>query len=315
MNLYGEEVTEHMTLRDMEYIAAIAEDKSITRASTRLFVAQPALSQCVQKVEKELGVRIFLRESSGVRLTAEGQCYMEFIQKTLHEQKNLHKKLEDLRRADLGQIHLGFTGTQSTYVLPYFLPQFKEKYPNIDLTLVEASSEEIEKRLVKGDIEVGILHTPVLHRELDTFKISEDEMVIIPRSSSRFQKYIYYEEGEAVPYLDMEFLKDEPLVLTKSYQRSRMVCEQIFVKAGIAPFIRQECKSLNTVDALCQVDYGTALLPSKQISSSLKRRGYYKINPDYSVPYSFVVAVLRDTYLPLAAKKLLEVLHEIEGTF
>ena len=55
MNLYGEEVTEHMTLRDMEYIAAIAEDKSITRASTRLFVAQPALSQCVQKVEKELG--------------------------------------------------------------------------------------------------------------------------------------------------------------------------------------------------------------------------------------------------------------------
>lgn len=89
-----------MTLRDMEYIAAIAEDKSITRASTRLFVAQPALSQCVQKVEKELGVRIFLRESSGVRLTAEGQCYMEFIQKTLHEQKNLHKKLEDLRRAD-----------------------------------------------------------------------------------------------------------------------------------------------------------------------------------------------------------------------
>lgn len=180
---------------------------------------------------------------------------------------------------------------------------------------MEASSEEIEKRLVKGDIEVGILHTPVLHRELDTFKISEDEMVIIPRSSSRFQKYIYYEEGEAVPYLDMEFLKDEPLVLTKSYQRSRMVCEQIFVKAGIAPFIRQECKSLNTVDALCQVDYGTALLPSKQVSSSLKRRGYYKINPDYSVPYSFVVAVLRDTYLPLAAKKLLEVLHEIEGTF
>ena len=57
---------------------------------------------------------------------------MEVIQKTLHEQKNLHKKLEDLRRADLGQIHLGFTGTQSTYVLPYFLPQFKEKYPNIN---------------------------------------------------------------------------------------------------------------------------------------------------------------------------------------
>ena len=129
MNLYGEEVTEHMTLRDMEYIAAIAEDKSITRASTRLFVAQPALSQCVQKVEKELGVRIFLRESSGVRLTAEGQCYMEFIQKTLHEQKNLHKKLEDLRRADLGQIHLGFTGTQRCRTLASGKPDQRDQSP------------------------------------------------------------------------------------------------------------------------------------------------------------------------------------------
>ena len=304
-----------MTIRDMEYISVIAEEKSITRASARLFVAQPALSQCVQKVEKELGMQIFVRGSSGVGLTAEGQCFLEFVHETLNEQAVFKKKLDDLKKADRGEVHLGFTGTQSTYVLPYFLPQFKERYPNIDLVLVEASSEEIERRLVRGELEVGILHPPVIHKDLETFQLSHDEMVIIPRSSSRFQPHIYYMEGEATPYLHIEFLRNEPLVLTKSYQRSRMVCERIFQKAGITPNIRQECKSLNTVDALCQVDYGTALLPAKQVSMQLRQRGYYKIAPKYGATYSFEVAVLKNTYVSLAARKLLELFQEIKGTF
>ncbi len=65
-----------MTLKDMHYISLIAEEKSITKAAARLFVAQPALSQCVQKVERELGIPVFIRTASGVTLTAEGQRFL-----------------------------------------------------------------------------------------------------------------------------------------------------------------------------------------------------------------------------------------------
>ena len=303
-----------MTLRDMMYMTVIAEEKSITKASAKLYVAQPALSQCVQKVEKELGNAVFVRNSNGVVLTAEGECFIEFAKKTLREQKKFEKKIIDLKNADSGKVHLGFTGTQATYVLPNVLPPFKERYPAIEIVLVEAASDEIEDKLVRDEIEVGILHPPI-HGELDAFEISRDDLVIVPRSNSRFQPYIYYREDDTEPYLNIDFLRDEPLVLTNPNQRSRMICEQIFKKANLKPHIRQVTKSINTVDALAQVNYATALIPSKQVSEKLKRRGCYKIDPEYNVPYSFYAATRKDAYLSTAARKLLEFLDEIKETF
>lgn len=303
-----------MTLRDMMYMTVIDEEKSITKASAKLYVAQPALSQCVQKVEKELGNAVFVRNSNGVVLTAEGECFIEFAKKTLREQKKFEKKIIDLKNADSGKVHLGFTGTQATYVLPYVLPPFKERYPAIEIVLVEAASDEIEDKLVRDEIEVGILHPPI-HGELDAFEISRDDLVIVPRSNSRFQPYIYYREDDTEPYLNIDFLRDEPLVLTNPNQRSRMICEQIFKKANLKPHIRQVTKSINTVDALAQVNYATALIPSKQVSEKLKRRGCYKIDPEYNVPYSFYAATRKDAYLSTAARKLLEFLDEIKETF
>lgn len=296
------------------YMTVIAEEKSITKASAKLYVAQPALSQCVQKVEKELGNAVFVRNSNGVVLTAEGECFIEFAKKTLREQKKFEKKIIDLKNADSGKVHLGFTGTQATYVLPYVLPPFKERYPAIEIVLVEAASDEIEDKLVRDEIEVGILHPPI-HGELDAFEISRDDLVIVPRSNSRFQPYIYYREDDTEPYLNIDFLRDEPLVLTNPNQRSRMICEQIFKKANLKPHIRQVTKSINTVDALAQVNYATALIPSKQVSEKLKRRGCYKIDPEYNVPYSFYAATRKDAYLSTAARKLLEFLDEIKETF
>jgi len=66
---------------------------------------------------------------------------------------------------------------QAMYVLPYFLPQFKEKYPSIDMVLTEAASEDIEEKLIKGEVEVGIVHPPLLREELEYFEINHDELV------------------------------------------------------------------------------------------------------------------------------------------
>ena len=94
-----------------------------------------------------------------------------------------------------------------------------------------------------------------------------------------------------------------------------MVCDLIFKKAGVVPHVRQVCSNLNTTDALAQVDFGTAILPLKQLSYNLRRRGYYKIDPGYNVPYDFEVATLKNAYLSSAAQKLLELLREIAGSF
>lgn len=304
-----------MTTKDIFYLTTILEEKSITKAAAKLFVAQPALSQSLQKIEKELGVEIFERTPNGVCPTAEGQCVLDFASQMLSEYQQMQRRLHDVRDASGGTIRLGLTGTQATYVLPFFLPRFQQENPKAEVVLVEDNSSTIEEKLSNGDLDVGIIHLPVMHDNLDYFELSQDDMVIIPRSCSRFQQFIYYLDGGNRPYLDIAFLAEEQLVLTPPSQRSRMVCDQIFGKAGISPQIKQISKNLITLDALAQVDYATTIMPSKQISDSLRRRGWYYINPKYSVPYSFCVATLKNTYISAATQKLIDLLYSLRGTF
>lgn len=304
-----------MTLKDMQYFCCIIEKQNITKAAIELFIAQPALSQCVQKLEKELSVTLLMRTKTGVIPTEEGNCFYDFARKTLQEQKNFQKEMIDIQNAERGEIVLGFTGTQATYVLPYFLPKFKKKHPNIHIILEEATSNEIEQRLSSGTIDVGIIHPPILNIDLEYFEISRDQMIVVPRSISDYQKYTYYKENLNRPYIDIEFLRNEPIAITQSWQRSHMIIEQIFAKAGFAPQIRQISRNISTMDALAQVDYATALLPEKQLSTALKGRGYYFLEEAYSVPYSFYVATKKEAYLSKATLKLLDFLKSISHTF
>lgn len=304
-----------MTLKDLYYFAETATEGSITRAAARLFIAQPALSQCIHKLEKELGITLFNRTGTGVELTGEGECFLTFARHVLRERAALDRQLQDVKNADAGRIRLGFTGTQATYVLPYVLPDFQEKHPNVEISLIEATSDEIEKKLLEHEVDIGILHLPVLHNGLHYFVLSQDEMVIIPRSNSRFQKYIYYTGEGTRPYLQPEFLRDEPLILTPPSQRSRMVCDQMLANAGIVPQIRQTSRNLSTLDALAQVNYASTIMPCKQISQELKRRGYFFFPKENAVPYSFVVAVAADAYLSVATRYMMEEFRIKKDTF
>lgn len=304
-----------MTLRDMQYFCAIVQAKNITRAAAALFIAQPALSQCVQKLERELGTTLLLRTASGVALTAEGKCFYEFSRGTLQEQKIFQKKLDDVRNAEGGEITIGFTGTQATFVLPYFLPAFEADHPGIQICLEEATSNDIEKHLSRGTIDVGIIHPPILNAELECFELSRDQMVVIPRTTSSYADYIYRKNGDPISYIQAEFLKNEPIAVTQPWQRSRMITEQIFAKAGIAPKYRQVSRNISTMDALAQIDYATALIPEKQLSPALRKKGYFLLEEAQSTPFSFYVAIKKDTYVSKAAITLLNFLKDIRNTF
>lgn len=304
-----------MTLKDIHYFSETAAEKSISRTAAKLFIAQPALSQCIRKLEKELGITLFTRTGVGVELTGEGECFLSFARRVLRERDSLDQRLQDVKDAERGRIRLGFTGTQATYVLPYILPDFQKKHPNVEISLIEATSDEVEKKLIAHEVDIGILHLPVLHDGIEHFVIGQDEMVIIPRSNSRFQQYIFYTDNSTKPYLKPEFLKNEPLILTPPSQRSRMVCDQLLANAGIVPQIRQTSRNLSTLDALAQVNYASTIMPEKQISQELKKRGYFFFLDEISIPYSFVVAVATDAYLSIAARYMLEEFRAKHGSF
>lgn len=305
-----------MTFNDLHYISVIASEKSITKAADKLYMSQPALSQYLKKVEKELGIWIFERTPAGVLPTEEGLLFLAFVKKALQDERELQKQLQNLRDGDtsVGTVYLGFTGTQATYVLPYILPDFHLKYPKIEIVLVEGTSDEIEKEILQHTVDIGILHPPLKESGLDCFELSRDDMVVVPRVNSSYQQYVYWGEDQK-PYINMEYLRDEPLVLTHPDMRSRMVCDSIFKNAGFTPTIKLISKRLDTLNALAKVGFSSTIMPLKQLSPELREQDYYFIDPKYNVPYSFVVAVRKNAYVSKPVQKLIDELRLKQYTF
>lgn len=304
-----------MTLRDLEYFVVIAREKSITRAASILFVAQPALSQCIRKLENEVGTQLFARSNSGVVLTSEGICFLSFAENVLSEKSTFDRKLCDVKNAENGEVILGFSGAQAAFVLPHILPAFQEEHPKISIHLIEGTSDEIEQKLFRHEIDLAILHTPVLCEELDYFEAATDEMVVVPRAGSNYEEYIFVSPEDGHSYIHPDFFRAEPVAMTHPGQRSRMVFDQIFAGAGIVPSVIQSTRNLSTLDALAQVNYASVLLPKKQLSLPLIQRGFFLLPPQYAVPYTFVVAVRHGSYLPIAAEKLRQAFYNRRYTF
>lgn len=311
-----------MTIKDLEYLAAIEAEGSITAAARKLFVAQPALSQCVHKVEKEYEIQLFVRTASGVQPTDLGVCFLEKAHRILKEHDELKRQLSDIKDGGFGHIRIGIPRTQSEYVLPYVLPEFKRRFPNIQIEMTEASSEELEKMIVEGKVDVGILHPPIMDVRLRSFEISKDRFVILPRSNSDYERYSYYKDGEQYPYMSLDFFNEEPLATTPAFQRSRMICDAIFKAAGVTPKLCQISRNLSTLEALVRVDYASTIMPEKQIKlkAELRQRGqmeygYYLIDDRYHIPYVFVASVPEGSYLSKATLAFISLAEELKYTF
>lgn len=300
-----------MTLQDIQYVAEIAESGSITKAATKLFVAQPALSHCLQKVENEIGRAIFARASSGVTLTESGACFMEFAHVVLQANEAMKLRLIDLNNVVSGTVRIGFTGLLMTNLLPKFFSEYRKRYPDVEVFLTQGRSEDIENEIIKGNLDVAILHPPFTSSKVDCFIFDHDEMVVIPRSTSDYQPYLYSRDKDNRTYIDLAFLKTEPLVLPVSINRSRMTCDRILQNAGISPVILQTTDFLAACATIAEIDYATTILPEKQLPLSLREKGFYYIAPEYSPEYPLYVVVSNTTYLNNATRRLLDLLLSI----
>ncbi len=135
---------------------AVAEELHFRRAAQRLHIAQPPLSQQIQKLERELGVELFLRTNRRVELTDAGRVFLEEARRTLTNAGHAVDAVRSAARGEVGWLRLGFVGSVSYDLLPRLLSKFRERYPGVQMELRQLTTEEQMEALEKGDIELGI---------------------------------------------------------------------------------------------------------------------------------------------------------------
>src|SRR4051794_3523809 len=118
-----------MELRYFEYFVAVAEELNFSRAAERLNIAQPPLSQQIQRLEAKIGVQLFVRTKRSVQLTAAGEIFLQEARRTLSQAESSVKIAQRAARGEVGSLVIGFVGSSAYGFLPTAVRTFRERFP------------------------------------------------------------------------------------------------------------------------------------------------------------------------------------------
>jgi LysR family transcriptional regulator, hydrogen peroxide-inducible genes activator len=171
-----------MTLNELRYIVAVASERSFGRAAQRCFVSQPALSVAIQKLEEELGARLFERGKSEITVTPVGERIVEQAQKVLEEAAQIKEIAQTGRNQLAGALKLGVIFTVAPYLLPDLIPVLHDLAPQMPLDIEENVTAELEIGLKAGRIDAAIIALPFAPPGIITeFLYEEPFQVVVPQ--------------------------------------------------------------------------------------------------------------------------------------
>ncbi len=189
-----------MTLQQLEYIVALDTYRHFVTAAEHCFVTQPTLTMQVKKLEEEIGVKIFDRNSKPLRPTEAGVFIISKARQILREIEQLKVYLMEEKELLHGEFTLGIIPTLAPYVLPLFLPEFVRANPNTHLKIQELQTEQIIERLKKGMLDVGLLATPLGDRAIREIPLFYEPFLLYLPDGHRWME----EDKISSAYLDPE---------------------------------------------------------------------------------------------------------------
>ncbi|MEZ4902657.1 MAG: LysR substrate-binding domain-containing protein [Spirosomataceae bacterium] len=185
-----------MTIVQLEYLVALDTYRHFATAAQHCFVTQPTLSIQVQKLEEELGIKLFDRSKQPVIPTEIGDIIIRQARVILRELQKTKEVVDEYKGVIAGEIRIGIIPTLAPYLLPLFLENFIQKYPQVKLKVRELTTENLVSKLHKDLIDVGIVVTPLQDERLFEQPLFYEEFVgYVSKSEAAYQKeYILSED-------------------------------------------------------------------------------------------------------------------------
>jgi DNA-binding transcriptional LysR family regulator len=222
-----------MDVREIGYVVAVADAGGFTAAARELFVSQPALSQAVRKVERELGVDLFVRAGRDVRLTAAGEAFVDRARPLLRDVDGLRGAVDAVAGLRAGHLDLVCLPTLSVEPMVDLVGAFRVAHPGVTVRLAEPEDvADIEARIRTGRSEVAITEAPrAVADDLVVHVLGEQEIAVVlpPGMRGRSRRRVAVAE-----------LADVPLIATPVGTSTRRLVDDAFAAVGATPSIAVE---------------------------------------------------------------------------
>jgi DNA-binding transcriptional LysR family regulator len=257
-----------MNDRELLYVKTIAETKSISEASKKLFIAQPSLSQALQKIENSIGTPLFIRHQGGMILTLAGEKYYKAANEIINIYNDFENEITYINDLKKGKVTLGITNFMGSYLLPEIIPKFIGDYPNIEIYIKEKNSSNLEQELLDCTIDFAIMHTHPLkqNKSIKYDILYKDPFVIVTKKNHPLSKYKREDKNQPYPKIDINVFRDEKFIVVDKGKGIRQVCDIVFNRAGINPDIALSTINYETARRMASTGYGVTLIPFQYIS-------------------------------------------------
>ena len=178
-----------MTLKQLQYVVSIDNYRSFTKAAEKSMVTQPTLTMQVQKLEDEIGIKLFDRGQKPLKPTPTGEHFILRARQITREMDQLKEFVSTDKESISGSFTIGVIPTIAPYLLPAVLPGFIEKYPSTHLVLEELQTSEIIRRLSAGTLDVGILVTPLEEKQIREIPLYNEPFLLFGNPEDKIMSH------------------------------------------------------------------------------------------------------------------------------
>lgn len=255
--------------RQCKYIKTIAECHSISKAAQVLYISQPSLSRLVKKVEDELGVALFDRDTIPLGLTAAGQKYLEYITRFEHLDAEMQRDFAAISSGMINKLVIATIPVLGSYVLPKIIPPFAESYPSIDLQINEDNSRGVLQQVEKGLADLALTNLEPDPEQFDHVVLCSDPVVLAaPYNEKMRQRFPNWNGDAAHPQeIELSTLENETLIVLRPWQNMRIVAESICRYHLFTPQRVIEAPSLASALSLVGSNRGMTFICPSYVSS------------------------------------------------
>lgn len=222
-----------MDLKEFQYLIALEEEGSISRAAERLYMAQSSLSQFLQQYESELGTKLFVRTSKGIRPTYGGHCFIERLRQITLDYQRAKNELWDNANMESGRVIFGISSFRGGRMLPRILSVFNAKYPNIVVEVVEANIMRLEELLMEAKLDLAVIALPCSRPRIDVEFLKNDEVLIVANKSHPIMQHVRPIEGTDRYWVELEDVARYELILSDHSAILGTLSRRLFNERGI----------------------------------------------------------------------------------
>lgn len=279
-----------MDFKQLEAFITVSKLKSFSKAANAIYLSQPTISSHISSLEKELNILLFDRTSKEVNLTPAGVSFLQYANDIINTRNHAITELSNFNNVISGNLNISASTTPCNSILPQLISKFNNLYGNVKFNIKEQGSGCIINDIINLNCEIGLIGTLIDNSKIKSYKITEDELVVVSSPSLELPNVISIED-----------LIKYPFIMREKESATRHTLETQLHKKNISSNRIKTFCEVNSVHAQLKfITLGNGIsIMSKNICEEYEKNGLLKVTTVSDLNLK------RDIYLVISSKRTL----------